>query len=88
VKSYAQEDAMKQEKSIGDILHKNNQTVQAFNNGIITMLPKGLQGLVKRKKMTRKEALAIYNETKYGEPFRYGGDRKRKGGKTLKRTKM
>lgn len=79
---------MKQEKSISDILHKDNQTVQAFNNGIITMLPKGLQDLVKRKKMTRKEALAIYKETKYGEPFSYGGSRKRKGGKTLKHTKM
>ena len=78
---------MKQENSIGDILHKNNQTVQAFNNGIITMLPKGLQYLVKLKKMTRKEALKIYKETKYGEPFRYGGNRKRKCDKTLKRTK-
>jgi hypothetical protein len=79
---------MKEEKAVGDILHKDNQTVQAFNNGIITLLPKRLQDLVKRKKMTRKQALEMYNKSKYGEPFIYGGDRKRKGGKTLKRTKM
>jgi hypothetical protein len=76
---------MKEEKSIDEILRKDNQTVQAFNNGIITMLPKRLRDLVERKKMTRKKALKIYKETKYGEPFSYGGNRKRKGGKTLKR---